>query len=107
MLAYNLIRTIMAQAADRSAIEPRSISFKTTLQVLEAFQPVIANLDRRPSALRTQLYDDLLAAIAIHRVGNRPDRIEPRRRKRLQKRYDFLRVPRPQARLQLLKGVTT
>lgn len=107
VLAYNLIRTIMAQAADRSAIEPRSISFKTTLQVLEAFQPVIANLDRRPSALRTQLYDDLLAAIAIHRVGNRPDRIEPRRRKRLQKRYDFLRVPRPQARLQLLKGVTT
>ena len=42
MLAYNLIRTVMAQAATREGVEPRSISFKATLQVLEAFRPLIA-----------------------------------------------------------------
>jgi hypothetical protein len=42
VLAYNLIRTIMAQAASAHGIEPRTINFKGTLQLLEAFQPVIA-----------------------------------------------------------------
>ena len=39
ILAYNLIRTIMAQAATRHDIEPRTVSFKGALQTLEAFQP--------------------------------------------------------------------
>ena len=43
ILAYNLIRTIAAQAAIKHGIEPRTISFKGTLQTLEAFQPVIAS----------------------------------------------------------------
>jgi Transposase DDE domain len=34
ILAYNLIRTVMAQAACRHHIEPRTISFKGTLQTL-------------------------------------------------------------------------
>ncbi len=38
MLGYNLIRTVMAQAAIREEVPPRSISFKATLQVLEVFQ---------------------------------------------------------------------
>ena len=42
ILAYNLIRTVMAQAASKHGIEPRSISFKGAVQTLEAFQPVIA-----------------------------------------------------------------
>ena len=39
ILAYNLIRTMMAQAATKHNIEPRSISFKGAIQTLEAFQP--------------------------------------------------------------------
>ncbi len=42
ILAYNLIRTVMAQAANKHDLEPRSISFKAAIQTLEAFQPVIA-----------------------------------------------------------------
>ena len=37
ILAYNLIRTIMAQAASRQGIQPRTISFKGAIQTLEAF----------------------------------------------------------------------
>src|SRR5262249_13200939 len=45
MLAYNLIRAIMAQAASRHGIEPRSVSFKGAVQTLEAFRPLIAIWD--------------------------------------------------------------
>src|ERR1700734_2109266 len=41
VLAYNLIRTVMAQAAAIHDLVPRSISFKGAIQTLEAFQPVI------------------------------------------------------------------
>ena len=81
ILAYNLIRTIMAQAADKHSIEPRSISFKGTVQTLEAFQPLIDFQDQRGLLRRMELYQHLLDAVAEHRVGNRPDRFEPRKKK--------------------------
>jgi hypothetical protein len=77
ILAYNLIRTIIAQAAIKHGIEPRSISFKGTIQTLEAFQPMIAGQGQRDSASRNDLYEHVLDAIAVHRVGDRPDRVEP------------------------------
>ena len=40
------------------------------------------------------VYQQLLDAIAIHRVADRPDRYEPRRRKRRPKPYDRLMKPR-------------
>ena len=42
ILAYNLIRTIIAQAAAKYSVEPKTISFKGAIQALEAFQPLIA-----------------------------------------------------------------
>jgi hypothetical protein len=47
VLDYNLIRTVMAQAAVQHEIPPRSISFKGTLKILEAFQPFIAYQGQR------------------------------------------------------------
>ena len=41
VLAYNLIRTVMAQAAAEHDLLPRSISFTGTLQTLVAFQPLL------------------------------------------------------------------
>jgi hypothetical protein len=104
VLAYNLIRTIMAQAATKHGIEPRSISFKGTVQTLEAFQPVIALQGQHDLAFRMHLYQQLLDAIAIHRVADRPDRYEPRRKKRRPKPYDRLMKPRWQAKRDVLKG---
>ena len=105
VLAYNLIRTIMAQAATKHGIEPRTISFKGTLQTLEAFQPLI-DFQRRDAAFRDALYQQLLDAVALHRVANRPDRFEPRYRKRRSKRYAELKMPRHEAKLAILKGVS-
>jgi hypothetical protein len=105
VLAYNLIRTTMAQAAIEYDIHPRSISFKGAIQTLEAFQPVIDMRGGRNAQLRNYLYDRLLECIASHRVANRPDRYEPRKRKRRFKLYDFLNKPRHEAKRDMLKGV--
>ena len=105
ILAYNLIRTVMAQAASKHGLEPRSISFKGAMQTLEAFQPVIALRGEDDDAYRARLYEQLLKAIARHRVADRPDRYEPRLRKRRPKHYGFLRKPRRQAKRDLVKGV--
>ncbi len=105
ILAYNLIRTIMAQAAAKHSVQPRTISFKGALQTLEAFQPLIDFQGRRDSSFRAVLYQQLLDAVALHRVANRPGRFEPRYRKRRSKRYAELKMPRREAKLAILKGV--
>ena len=104
VLAYNLIRTVMAQAAARHGIEPRSISFKGTVQTLEAFQPVIALHTDQAPAFRLQVYQQILDAIAVHRVANRPDRFEPRLRKRRFKHHGFLRKPRSETKREMVHG---
>ena len=106
ILAYNLIRTVMAQAASKHDIDPRSISFKGAMQTLAAFQPVIALRGQRDRTFRTGLYQHLLDAVASHRVADRPDRFEPRRRKRRPKPYDRLMKPRHEAKREMLKGVS-
>lgn len=103
VLAYNLIRTVMAQAATRHGLEPRSISFQGTAQTLEAFQPVIA-LRGQHADVRQTLYQHLLDAVASHRVADRLDRVEPRRRKRRPKPYDRLMKPRYEAKREMLNG---
>jgi hypothetical protein len=103
VLAYNLIRTVMAQAAAGDGVPPRSISFKATLQVLEAFRPLIAFQCDRGAGRQAALYGQLLRAIAVHRVADRPDRFEPRMAKRRPKRYDRLTRPRAEIKLRMLK----
>lgn len=103
ILAYNLIRTVMAQAATEHDIQPRSVSFKGTVQTLEAFQPLLAFQRRFNDDERQELYEKLLAMIASHRVANRPGRFEPRRSKRRPQNYDRLMKPRNEAKAEMLQ----
>jgi len=105
ILAYNLIRTIIAQAAHQHDLEPRSISFKGAIQTLEAFQPVIALQGEYDVAHRLSLYQNLLDAIATHRVADRPDRYEPRAWKGYNKKFAYLRKPRAQIKREMAKGL--
>lgn len=86
ILAYNLIRTIMAQAASKHDVERRTISLKGTIQTLKALQPLIALQGEHNALLRIDLYQQLLDAIATHHVADRPDRFDPRQRKRRPKK---------------------
>jgi hypothetical protein len=106
ILAYNLIRTILAQAADRHQLEPRSLSFKGALQTLAAFQPMIALTAEHDAAQRLELFQSLLDAIATHRVADRPNRYEPRLVKRHVRNFAHLRKPRAQIKREMAKGLT-
>ncbi len=106
VLAYNLIRTIIAQAANAHHVEPRCISFKGAIQALEAFQPLIAIQGEHDASHRRSIYQQLIDAIATHRVADRPDRFEPRQRKRRQKKYDRMMKPRHELKRDILKGLT-
>src|SRR6202043_3845721 len=105
ILAYNLIRTILAQAAHKHHLEPRSLSFKGAIQTLEAFQPVIALQGEYDAAHRLSLYQILLDAIATHRVADRPDRYEPRAKKRHHRNFAYLRKPRAKIKREIAKGL--
>ena len=103
VLAYNLIRTVMAQAAAGDGVAPRSISFKGALQTLEAFRPLIADRADRGAGDRRRCTSELLGAIAVHRVGDRPDRFEPRMTRKGPRGYEELKRPRREIKLQMLK----
>jgi hypothetical protein len=98
LLAYNLIRTLMAQAAEETGCTPRDLSFKGTLQTMKEFA---AHLPHARGQTREELYVWLLLAIAAQQVNDRPNRIEPRACKRRPKQYPRLVQPRRVARKQL------
>ncbi len=100
LLAYNLIRTVIAQAAAKHDKQPRQISFTRAMRTLEAFRSPLAHT---PSQRFATIYEPMLQAIASHEIANRPNRLEPRQRKRRPKPYDLMTKPRHQARKQEAK----
>lgn len=100
LLAYNLIRKLMAEAATTADVCPRDISFKGTLQTLAAF----AEFGWFCSTAQWRaIYKVILRAIATHRVNDRPDRVEPHAVKRRPKTQTFLNEPRDIAKARLMK----
>ena len=100
LLAYNLVRKVMAQAAQEYDLTPRQVSFAGAMQTLNEFRTLLltAAADDLPN-----LCDDILKAIARHRVGNRPNRYEPRKIKRRPKGYSRMLKPRAEERAALLR----
>jgi len=102
LLAYNLIRTVMAQAAQERGLAPRTLSFKGAVQTLLAFAPQLLAAPRHEVPA---LAEQIRSAIAQQRVGNRPDRYEPRARKRRYDNYQHLQRPRAEAKARLRRGI--
>ena len=92
LLAYNLIRSLMAQAALLADQLPRQLSFKHTLQLWIAFN------QHNPAVNGDKKLVGLFILIAQQQVGNRPHRIEPRAVKRRPKPFPLLTKPRQVAR---------
>jgi hypothetical protein len=97
LLAYNLIRLMMAQSAALADCLPRQLSFKHTVQMWLAWcqYALATTLDEHLPAL--------CALIAQQRVADRPGRMEPRMLKRRPKPYTWLSQPREQAREHIRK----
>ncbi|HEB87680.1 MAG TPA: IS4 family transposase [Gammaproteobacteria bacterium] len=92
LLAYNLIRLLMAQAAMAADVLPRALSFKHTLQVWIAWNRCQFLSDGKEDIAA------LFLLIAQIQVGKRPGRVEPRVVKRRPKPYPRMQVPRQEAR---------
>jgi len=98
LLAYNLIRQTMLQSAQQAGVSPRQQSFTATLQKIAAGYVVLAVLE----TCATTIGDAHRQHLPSHRVGHRPDRIEPRCLKRRPKSQKLLTTPRDEARAELL-----
>jgi hypothetical protein len=95
VLAYNLIRSVMATAAVQDGLVPRMLSFTGALQAVNAFgTALLFAAGTAQAALLAALY----STISAHRVGQRSDRVEPRAVKRRPKPHALLTMPRRQAR---------
>lgn len=91
MIAYNLIRQLMYEAAMKANVQPWQISFKNTMQTLNETFPILSTIDNYAVLVET-----MLASCSKHEVGNRPGRYEPRVLKRRPKSYAFMTKPRHQ-----------
>jgi hypothetical protein len=100
LLAYNLIRGLMAEAARGAEVPPRRLSFRGAWHEVRSFEQghlydpvrIAADLPR------------LVELIGRKRVGDRPDRSEPRAVKRRPKPHPLLRMPRDEARRLIERG---
>jgi hypothetical protein len=92
LVAHNLMRCVMAQAAARHEVELERVSFKGTVDAVRQYSQVIGQARNHKS--RRQLWEDLLLNLARDLVRCRPGRTEPRAVKRRPKPYPLLNRPR-------------
>ena len=100
LLAYNLVRAVMAQAACLGRTLPRQLSFKGALQLLSAFEQNLRHCPLGRLALRPAC---ILAGIAQMKLPHRPGRVEPRALKRRPKPFQLLTEPRQILRARLIE----
>ena len=101
LLAYNLIRQSILNAAIEAGRSPREISFTAAMQKIAASWETAPVIHEAAAARVGQVH---LKHMGKHVVGNRPDRIEPRAVKRRPKPHKLLTKPRAEARAELLAG---
>lgn len=101
LLAYNLIRALMARAAVSANVIARALSFKATKQLLGAFQVTLRRAGRKVADI---MCAHLLGAISLMQLPIRPGRIEPHAIKRRPKNHKLMTVPREEARAEIRKS---
>jgi hypothetical protein len=100
-LGYNLIRKVACQAALVGGVCPRRISFAASQQLVLAGWSTMTEATAEERVRRAAA---LLPALGKEKVGHRPNRCEPRAKKRRPKNLKSLMKPRAEARAELLAG---
>lgn len=100
LLAYNLIRGVMAEAARVEGIKPRRLSFMGSLHTVRGFE---ASHLYDPERIERDL-PRLVSLIGKKQLPDRPDRCEPRAVKRRTKPHPLLRMPRKKAKALIKRG---
>ena len=98
LLAYNLIRKVLATAAAKHQVLPRHLGFTLACQEILASWMLVSSGACRDLPGH---WEQVLARLAANRVADRPGRIEPRVLKRRRHRYPLMMRPRQQLRQEL------
>jgi hypothetical protein len=101
LIAYNLIRCVMVEAASLYELDLERISFKGALDTVREFCPAVLQAKNR--AQRIGLINALFSALAHDPLPNRPHRVEPRVQKKRPKAFPFLCQPRKKLKERLLQ----
>jgi len=99
LLAYNLLRTVMWDAATTHKVDPLRLSLQGTRQHLDNFIPQFVSASTQE---RSRLYQTFLKIVANMLVPQRQGRCEPRVRKRRPKSYHLMKKNRQNMRDELL-----
>jgi len=94
LIAHNLIRCVMAEAARAQDAALERLSFKGTVDAVRQYSAALAQA--RTRKLRETLWQDLLRTLVRDAVPLRPGRIEPRAVKRRPKPFPLLNCARRQ-----------
>ncbi len=97
LLAYNLLRHVMAHSAQLADIQPRQLSFKHCLQLWQHSLQLMVEMN-------DELLTQILLLMSGKTVGHRPGRLEPRSIKRRPKAYPLLTKSRAEAREEIRKN---
>jgi len=92
LIAHNLIRCVMTEAARTHDAELERLSFKGAVDALRQYSAVMGQA--RTRRMKNRLWQDLLRTLARDRVPVRPGRTEPRAVKRRPKPFPLLNRPR-------------
>jgi hypothetical protein len=91
LLAYNLLRLLMAQSAIQSGVEALRLSVQATRQLFNQFLTLLGFAKRTE---RQRLYQMLLQIVSDASVPLRPNRVEPRVVKLRPKNFPRMQEPR-------------
>lgn len=92
MIAYNLVRAMMAEAALSSGVQATRLSFSSAAAQTEEWMRMM--LLRRPLVGKSDLMRSFMGSLAECIVPLRPGRNEPRVVKRTDQRFPKMKVPR-------------
>jgi len=92
LIAHNLIRCLMVEAAQTHDVELERISFKGSVDSVRQFSQAMAKAKSRKR--RQSLWEKLLRTLAADLVPDRPRRREPRAVKRQRNKYPHLDTSR-------------
>lgn len=107
LLVYNLIRRSILQSAHEAERQPDELSFTATMQMMANTWLLSAVVVDGTGDVAEPLVTLRVIHGGSHRVGNRPDRVEPRAVKRRPKSHPLLTTPRGQAHAALVAGGST
>ena len=97
-VSYNLVHALMQEAVIRHQVDLTRLSFKGTVDTLRHWSASLEAMRGMPRKQKL-LLDKMFEVIADDLVPHRPEREEPRAKKRRPKNYHLLTKPRNEMKI--------